>query len=367
MYILKDLIAYLEQLAPLNLAEDWDNVGLMVGSRQQPIQKVLCALDVNPEVVEEAIECGAQCIITHHPFLFSGLKRIDLDTEKGKLIERLLSHSISVYSLHTNFDSAPGGLNDFLCKQLELKNCQVLEGNHKEAFYKGVVYVPTSHYEKVREVIITHNSCQLGTYRGCTFTSEGEGTFMPLTGSHPYIGGEGELEKVAEKKIEWLCKASELQRLLQLIRQVHPYEEVAFDVYEMKHLHEVYGLGRYGELEASLPFNAFIEKVKKAFHIEKLRSTVLPNEQPIYRVALCSGSGASLMQKAAKVADVYITGDMKFHEAQEAQRLGLPVLDVGHYASENGAMAYLGQKLSEAFSDLQVDVSKVNAETLHIL
>ncbi|PHV71066.1 Nif3-like dinuclear metal center hexameric protein [Sporanaerobium hydrogeniformans] len=367
MYILKDIMTYLEQLAPLKLAEKWDNVGLMLGSRRQSVQKVLCALDVNEEVVEEAIKSRVQCIITHHPFFFSEIKCVDLDTKKGMLIAQLLSHSISVYSMHTNFDSAPSGLNDFLCTQLGLKNCQVLQITGRDSLYKGIVYVPETHYEKVREAIITHNPYKLGMYTGCTFTSQGEGTFKPLEGSHPYIGKQQQLEKVAEKKIEWLCRASDLQALLAVVREVHPYEEVAFDVYKMQHLEEVYGLGRYGELERPVTFEAFLEKVKYVFNIKQLRSTQLTFEKPIQRVAICSGSGASFLTRAAQVADLYITGDMKFHEAQEAKSLGLCVLDVGHYASENGAMAYLGQKLSETFENLEVVISKVHAETLHIL
>lgn len=362
---LKEIIEVLEDFAPKYLAESWDNVGLMVGKVDSDVQKVLCALDLNHEVIDEAIHLGVTCIITHHPFLFKPIRCIDLETAQGQIIEKLIKHQISVYAMHTNYDIAEGGLNDYLANQLGLKNIQVLDKTYEEKLYKGIIYVPSSHLDEVRKVIIKSMTCNIGNYTGCTFSTKGEGTFIPLEGSAPYIGGTGCLEKVNENQLSFMGTYKEVEQIIESVKKVHPYEEVAADIYLLENMKKVYGIGRYGELETGMSMSDFIEKVKIFFKIEHVRVTDV-RERIIKRVAICSGSGSAYIKCAGAVADVYLTGDLKFHEGQLARSLGLTVVDIGHYASEQIALTPIGSCIQNAFPMCEVHYSKVNGETIFI-
>ena len=362
---LKEIINILEAFAPPHLAESWDNVGLMIGNMSCDVQKVLCALDLNQEVIEEAIHLGVTCIVTHHPFLFKPIRSIDLESMQGQMIEKLIRHGISVYSMHTNYDITEGGLNDYLANQLGLKHIQILDNTYEEKLYKGVIYVPCSHLEQVRDVVIKNMTCDIGEYAGCTFSSLGEGTFIPLEGSKPYIGETGSIEKVNENQLSFIGTYQEVSRIIEEVKKVHPYEEVAVDVYLLENMSKVYGIGRYGELEEALSLEEFIKKVKQFFNIEHVRVTDL-KERFIKRVAICSGAGSDYIKCAAKVADVYLTGDLKFHEGQMARALGITVVDVGHYASEQIALTPIGDCIQKTFPTCEVYYSKVNGETLFI-
>lgn len=362
---LKEIIKVLEEFAPSYLAESWDNVGLMVGNASNDVQKVLCALDLNHEVIDEAIHLGVTCIVTHHPFLFKPVRSIDLETTQGQMIEKLIKHQIAVYSMHTNYDIAQGGLNDYLAEQLGLKQIQVLSKTYEEKLYKGVIYVPCSHLEQVRDVVIKNMTCDIGKYGGCTFTNQGEGTFIPLEGSNPYIGETGCVKKVNENQLSFIGTYQEVTRIIEAAKKVHPYEEVAADVYLLENMKKIHGIGRYGELEEALSLEAFIAKIKLFFDLEHVRVTDL-KERMIKRVAICSGAGSEYIKCAAKVADVYLTGDLKFHEGQMAKALGVTVIDVGHYASEQAALTPIGNCIQNAFPTCEIYYSKVNGETLFI-
>lgn len=362
---LEELIRVLEEFAPKYLAESWDNVGLMVGSPSSEVRKVLCALDLNEEVIAEAISEGVDCIVTHHPFIFSPMKQLNYDSGQGKMIYQLMKHHISVYSMHTNYDIAEGGLNDYLAEKLEVKETKVLDVTFEEKLYKGIIYVPCTHLEEVRQAVINHMKCDIGNYAGCTFSNPGEGTFIPLEGSSPYIGDLGRLEKVKESQISFMGTYAEVQHIIEKAKKVHPYEEVAVDIYALENMKKSYGIGRYGILEEAISMDEFIEKVKSFFNIQYVRVTDT-KDRMVKRVAICSGAGSSFIAKAAQVADVYITGDLKFHEGQMAKSMGLTVVDVGHYASESIALSPIGECIQKALSECEVVYSKVNGETLFI-
>ncbi|MBE6022721.1 MAG: Nif3-like dinuclear metal center hexameric protein [Cellulosilyticum sp.] len=363
---LNEIMCELERFAPTYLAESWDNVGLMVGSPSQDVSKVLCALDLNEAVIEEAIYHKVDCIVTHHPFLFKALKRINLDDIQGRMIAKLIEHKISVYSMHTNYDITWGGLNDDLAQGLGLEHVKLLETTYEEQLYKCIIYVPTSYAEAVREAIIASMTTQIGDYAGCTFTaSEGEGTFIPLEGSNPYLGKKGELEKAKECQVSFMGTNAEIQHILSEVKAVHPYEEMAVDVFALTNMKKTYGIGRYGTLKDPVTLEEWIQKVKDYFNIEYLRITD-PTPRNIQKVAICSGAGSMYIAKAAKVADVYITGDLKFHEGQMAKNLGLVVMDVGHYASEQIALKPIGRRIQQKFTECEVLYSQVNGETLFI-
>lgn len=363
---LKEIIKALEQLAPTYLAESWDNVGLMVGSPSQEVQKVLCALDLNEAVVDEAIQQKVQCIVTHHPFLFKAIKHINLDQTQGRMIAKLIQNGIAVYSMHTNYDVAWGGLNDELAQGLGLEDVQLLEKTYEEPLYKCIIYVPETHYKELREAVVQHMETTIGNYLGCTYTSAvGEGTFIPLEGSQPFIGQRGVLEKVKECQLSFMGTQAEIQHIMEVVKSVHPYEEIAVDQFKLENVKKSYGVGRYGRLKEAVSLEAWLDQVKTYFKVSKVKVTDLAPKK-IQTVAICSGSGSDYIARAAKVADVYITGDLKFHEGQMAQALGITVIDVGHYASEQIALAPIGRKIKQCFKDCEVLQSKVDGETLHI-
>lgn len=364
---LKELIEKLEELAPPYLAESWDNIGLMVGDPNQQVSRVLYALDLNEAVIEEALHHQVQCIVTHHPFIFRPLKQINLASCEGKIIAKLLQANMAVYSMHTNYDITWGGLNDELAAMLGLLETKVLETTYEEPLYKCVIYVPVTHYEVVREVVTQQMTTTIGNYLGCTYTSgEGEGTFMPLVGSSPYLGQQGQLEKVKERQVSFMGTNLEINHILKLVKSVHPYEEIAVDVFKLENVKRSYGIGRYGKLKEPVSLERWLEQVKTLFKVTHVKVTDCSSKM-IQKVAICSGAGSDYIVPASQVADVYLTGDLKFHEGQLAQQLGLIVVDVGHYASEQIGLAPIARKIEQCFGkDCVVIESKVNGETLHI-
>ncbi|MGL5677308.1 MAG: Nif3-like dinuclear metal center hexameric protein [Cellulosilyticaceae bacterium] len=365
MHSVREVVDFCHRLAPPYLAEGYDNVGLLIGDPTHSVEKILCALDLNEEVVAEAIQMNASCIITHHPFLFKAIKRIDTSTAEGRIIKALMVHDISLIAMHTNLDTATGGINDFLAEQFNLKETKPLKITYTRPMYKVSVYVPVTHEEQVRQAIIQWNPTTIGNYQGCTFTTAGMGTFLPLEGSKPSVGSVGALEKVSEVKIECMIDSNELTTLLQIIKEVHPYEEMAYDVYRLEHLSAKEGIGRWGFRE-DISLEALIQKAKDVFKIGHVR-VIGDTKELIQRIAICSGSGSSFLYDAAGVAQVYVTGDMTFHEAQAAVRAGIVVLDVGHYASENIAMPLIKHYLEEKIPGLEVACSQVNGEVFKVL
>lgn len=365
MYTVNQIVDALNAFAPPKLAESWDNVGLMIGSKKQVVDKVLCALDVNLEVIDEAIREGAQIIVTHHPLLFKPISSIDYETPMGKMIQKLIKHDIAVFSMHTNFDIVAGGINDYLAEKIGLTHTMPLEVTSSKTLQKLAVYVPRTHYEQVRETLIRFNTCTIGQYTGCTFSSEGIGSFVPMEGSNPYVGEADQLEIVDEVKLECMIESDSLNAIIKEIKKVHPYEEIAYDVYNLEHMRVEEGIGRVGDCEP-IAIEHLIQKLKNIFNIPYVRLVAKENKM-ISRIALCSGSGGSFIGAAAKKADLYITGDVSFHQGQEALSKNLVVIDVGHYASENIAMKLIESYLSNYFKDIQVNCSKINGETFQTL
>lgn len=365
MYTLEEVINSLETLAPTYLAEKWDNVGLLVGSRKQRVKKIICALDINLKVIKEAIDQKVDCIITHHPFIFKPLTKLDFDTPKGEMIRLLVQNNIAVYSMHTNWDIAQGGINDLLSEELDMQDIKPLEITQAKAINKLVIYAPKSCEQDLRTIIVQHNMCTIGNYKGCTFTTEGLGSFVPLEGSRPYIGKQGSCEMVEEIKLECMVYAKDIALLMQEVAKVHPYEEIAYDVYELEHLKKYEGIGRYGKVKP-INFEDLVTKIKQIFNIPYVR-VIGKSPHKIQRLSICSGSGSEFITQAAKVSEVYITGDVKFHEGQMALEQGLVIIDVGHYASENKAIPFLRDYLTQNFKSLEVLCSEVDGEVFQVL
>lgn len=358
-----EVFKVLEDWAPRYLAYEWDNVGLQVGSYNQQANKVMVTLDVLESVVDEAIEKDVNLIIAHHPMLFKPLKRINLENNHGRLIQKLISNNITVYASHTNLDIAAGGVNDLLAEPLNLSSVTPLIDTHHENLFKIVVFAPISHMKPVMDALNESGAGHIGNYSHCTFQTEGQGTFKPLEGTTPFIGTENQLEKVNEIKIETIVTQNKLSTAIQDMIHAHPYEEVAYDIYPLYNKGQVSGLGRLGRLSEKMSLRNFVEQVKKAYAVPFVRVTGDPDKK-IETVAVLGGSGEKYVLSAKRQgADVYITGDMTFHVAQEAEQQGLAIIDPGHHIEKvmkQGVKNYLSEKLQN--KDIEIITSEIDTE-----
>ena len=357
-----DVIKVMEKIAHPKHAEGWDNVGLQIGSPDSQVEKVLVTLDVNLAVVEEAKKHGVDLLVVHHTPMFKPVPQIRWDRPQGKIIQELIKNNINLYCAHTNLDSSPWGVNEVLAKKFELQEVEVLSPNWQEDFLKLAVFVPIGYEDKVRSALGKAGAGWIGNYSDCTFQVKGTGTFRPLEGTNPFIGEKDKLEKVDEYRLETIIPREKLNQVLEALFQAHPYEEVAYDLYPLANKGQSTGLGRVGLLPEEITFQELIEKVADILQINSLRYVGDLNSR-VKKVALCGGSGASLITLALKHgAHVYITGDIKYHEAQEAESLGLKLIDAGHFATEQPVIQVVADFLKENLPEINVFTSQINTD-----
>lgn len=353
----QEIVQIIEEIAPRWLAEDWDNCGWQIGDPQAEVTTVLLTLDVDATVVQEAIEKDIHLIISHHPLLMKGMKSIRLDEPSGALVANLIKNNIGVYSAHTNLDSAVGGVNALLAQRLGLQEVEVLHPSKAEKYFKLAVFVPVDQAEAVQQAITQAGAGWIGNYSECTFQVEGTGSFRPLEGTNPYIGKQGQLEKVEEVRLETIVPQTRVKTVLQAMLQAHPYEEVAYDLYPLENQGTAkVGLGRIGSLSETISLADFIIKVKEVLGLASVKVGG-GMWQDLRRVAVCGGSGAELWPVAiAKGADLFITGDIKYHTAKDMLAAGLKFIDAGHFATEHLIMPELQKKLLDACQQKNLSV-----------
>ncbi|ABR49134.1 protein of unknown function DUF34 [Alkaliphilus metalliredigens QYMF] len=367
----KEIVGLVEGLAPQHYAMKWDHVGLQVGDPEAVVNKVLVCLDLTQAVLKEAIEKEVQLIITHHPFLFTPLKKVIKTDIKGSMVFKAIQNGISIYSVHTNIDVARDGLNDSIAKRIGLQEITILQETYYEKLLKLVVFVPKTHEEQLAQAIGIAGAGHIGNYSHCSFRTEGMGAFMPLEGTNPYIGQQDVLERVEEVRLETILRGSQLKTVLKNMMVAHPYEEVAYDLYPLENKGEAVGLGRMGRLEKPITLSEFIQKLKGLFEISSIR--VVGNlRDSIERVCVLNGSGADFIDHAIRAGcDCMITGDVKYHDAQDALEQGFSVIDLGHFESEKhfGSLVatYLEERLAEAGSEVEVLTSTIDINPFQIL
>lgn len=354
----REITNKIEERYPLNLAEDYDNVGLLIGSYQKKIGRILVCLEIDNRVVDEAIKKNIDMIITHHPIIFKPIKRIIDDSYITSVIIKLIRSGINVYALHTNFDNADGGMNDILAERIGLQNIHYLSDNKKEALYKVAVYVPVSHEEAVRNALFNAGAGHIGNYSSCSFNIYGKGTFIPLEGTSPYIGKRGKLEKVDEVKIETIVKKEDLERVIDSMLKAHPYEEAAYDIYELNNS-IIYGTGRYGTLKEEMSFKDFCSYLKQKLNIPYVNAAG-DMERIVQKVSIVGGAGTEFIKDSIKKGcDVFVTGDIKHHEAIDALNSGINIVDGSHYFTEVVALPYIAEFISSSFN-IECNVTEVN-------
>lgn len=330
----RDLFQLMDIWAPKTLAYDWDPIGMQVGSGTDETKNILTTLDVTEAVVEEAIKKDANLIIAHHPLLFKAVQHLDMNTPKGRVVQQLIKHDITVYAAHTNLDVAKNGVNDLLCQAIGLETTGNLLPVSSERLFKLVVYVPTTHTDVVKEALGKAGAGHIGNYSHCTFQTDGTGSFKPLEDANQFIGEKSSLAKVEEHRVETIVTEVDLPQVIQAMTIVHPYEEVAHDIFPLHQKGKENGLGRVGYLADEMTLATLCQKVKTSFSLDGLRFVGNP-EQKVRKVAVLGGSGEKYVQQAiAQKADVYLTGDISFHVAQDAQEMGLNLIDPGHHVEE---------------------------------
>jgi dinuclear metal center YbgI/SA1388 family protein len=329
----KEIFKYLEEWAPKGIAWDKDNVGLQVGNPERKIKNILISLDLNEDVIENAIRENCNLIITHHPLLFYPLRNLDFSRDKtSKMIEKLVKNNIALYSAHTNLDFTMHGVSYQLAKRLTLRNIKFLN-NLSENQLKLSVFVPLTHVNKVAEAIHQAGAGVIGEYTNCSFRTNGTGTFKGSGKSNPSIGKKGATEFVEEVRLEVLVNNWKIKDVILSMKKAHPYEEVAFDVFPLKNLNVNYGIGAIGDLNSAMNFKEFLNLVSS-----KLRTTCLRfvngKANSIKKVAVCGGSCGEMLDEAIKQkADAFVTADLKYHTFQDAEKKIL-LIDAGHYETE---------------------------------
>lgn len=342
---LQDLIGHLNSHYPQNLAEDWDNVGLQVGDPKQKINKTMIALDPTLSTIQSAIEQQCQALITHHPLIFKPLKKISNDNETGQILFEAIRNGLAIICIHTNLDHAADGLNDWLASALNIELYKPLLIPKSGDLIKLVVFVPPEAIDNLSSTLFNAGAGHVGRYDKCSFRQEGVGTFRANEDCKPYNGDIGEHVQAKEIRLETIVPRALTSRVVAKMIKAHPYEEVAYDLIPLNNQRCDIGLGRIGTINTKKSLLDFANDCKQALGCPGLR-IVGDTTKSVCKVAVCGGSGAMLIREAARQgADVLVTGDIKYHEAQTAQSLGLALIDAGHFATEQLMAQALARKL----------------------
>lgn len=360
-----DIVQYLNAFAPYTYQESYDNSGLLVGDAQKEVTGIVVALDCTEAVVEEAVAMGANVVLTHHPLIFKGLKRLTGSNYVERTVIKAIQHDVALLAIHTNLDNVFFGVNHMIGSQLGLQQMRILAPKDAVLFKLGV-FVPADAAETVRNAMAEAGAGQIGNYDSCSFSVAGSGRFRPGDEAQPYIGESGKLEVVSEERIEVVVNQHALSAVERAMKNAHPYEEVAYDVVAMRNTNEYIGSGMVGELAEPMEVHAFLQFVKAQFGCGVIRFTQ-PHRETIRKVAVCGGSGGFLLKDAIRAgADVFITADYKYHEFFDADQK-IVIADIGHFESEQFTSHLLVDKLTKKFTTFAVRLTNVNTNPINYL
>jgi dinuclear metal center YbgI/SA1388 family protein len=358
MVTVANVVAFLDQLAPRDLAAEWDNLGLLLGDGVAEVRRVMTCLTVTPDSAAEAVEAGAQLVVTHHPVLFRAVKRLTAATPEGRTLLSLIRGGVAVYSAHTAFDNTAGGINDVLARRLGLVEVRPLRQREASRQCKIVVFVPDKDLTRVSDALFAAGAGHIGQYSECSFRLSGTGTFFGSDATNPTVGQKGRREEVSEWRLEALCPEDAVEQAVAAMRRAHSYEEPAYDVYPLRPGASPLGAGRVGRLPRPAPLAELAETVKKELNA-KLVQTVGEPGRTVERVAVACGSGGDLLRDAVRSrADALLTGELRFHDYLAAQAQGLGLLLPGHYATERCGVEELAGVLQRKWADLEVWTSR---------
>ncbi|MVZ63197.1 Nif3-like dinuclear metal center hexameric protein [Sphingobacterium humi] len=360
---IKDITQFLEGLAPLNYQESYDNSGLLVGDPNQEVSKALISLDCTEEVVEDAIQKGCNLIISHHPIVFSGLKKLNGKNYVERTVIKAIKNNIALYAIHTNLDNIEGGVSSKMADTLGLENQAILRPK-QGLLKKLVVYVPRTHVDEVRAALFDAGAGHIGDYDQCSYNTAGYGTFRPLEGANPSIGSVGAQERVEETKIELIYPSQLERQILVAMFASHPYEEVAYHIITLDNTHSYVGSGAIGNLPEPMEASAFYALLKDKFKLKVIRHTK-SLDKPISRVAVCGGAGGFLLSDAIRSgADIFITADYKYHEFFDAEGK-IIIADIGHFESEQFTQELLLDIIQKKFANFAVLLTEIDTNPIN--
>lgn len=351
-----NLVQWLEERAPLRYQESYDNSGLLVGDVNASITGILCCLDADEEVLKEAVSRGCNVVVSHHPLIFKGLKRLTGRTETERAVAFAVRNDVAIYAGHTNWDSIAGGVSFSLGRRLGLQNQTVMMPRSGELL-QLVVYVPGDFAHEVVEAAFAAGAGGIGNYDQCHFSSEGTGTFRPLPGANPFTGSEGVREEVREQRLEFVLPASRKDAVRRAIWDAHPYEEVAHSWLQLENSWSEVGYGAVGILPEEMSLGDFLAMTASVLGADSVRYSTASLDRKVRKIAVCGGAGAEFIGSAAATgADVYVTGDAKYHGFQDTPG-GIVLVDVGHGESERPFVEDWAEAIRSKFVTFAVLIS----------
>ncbi len=361
----KSICELIEEVAPLALQESFDNAGLLVGDSQMEVTSALVCIDITDEVIDEALHKKCNLIISHHPLIFTGLKRITGQNEVQRCVAKAIKNDIAIYAAHTNLDNVLEGVSGRMAEKIGLKNVRILQPK-QNVLLKLVTYVPKIHSFAVREALFNAGAGQIGNYDLCSFNSDGTGTFKATKNAQPFVGKIDELHSEAETKIEVILPDYLKYKVLDALISSHPYEEPAYDFIPLRNAWNQVGAGVIGELEVAEDELKFLNRMKEIFNVPTIRHTQLLGKK-IKRIAVCGGSGSSFLNDAILAkADVFISGDFKYHEFFEADNRIL-IADIGHFESEQFTKDIFFEIITKKMPTFAVQISDSKTNPINYL
>ncbi len=360
---IQKILDYIEELAPLSYAEDFDNVGLLMGDSNQEVTNILVTLDTLEATIDEAITKNCNLIVSFHPIIFKGLKSITGKNYVERVVLKAIKNNIAIYATHTSLDNVKNGVSGKMAEVFGLENIEVLMPKSK-MIKKLKTYVPHDYAENIRKALFKVGAGHIGNYENCSFSAEGIGTYLPNENANPSIGSIGKLQEESETAIGVYFEKYQESKVLKALFQAHPYEEVAYEVTTLDNQHQDIGLGVYGDLPNSITEDDFLKKLKLSFKTTNIRHSVLL-KKPIKKIALLGGSGSFALANAIGVgADAFVSADFKYHDFFGAENK-LLIADIGHYESEQFTKNLLVDYLTKKFTNFAVILAETNTNPIY--
>ena len=362
---IKDIIHSLENWAPPALAESYDNVGLLVGDKNKETSGILISLDCTEKVVQEAIGLGCNLVISHHPLIFGGIKKLTGSNYVERTIELAIKNDIALYAIHTNLDNVHYGVNKRIADRIGLIDTRILSPKSGR-LQKLSFFVPETSLVEVREAIFDAGGGRIGKYYDCSFNTKGIGTFTAGIGANPTLGEIGKKQNESEIRVEILVPDYMSSAAIAAMKKAHPYEEVAYYLQSLENTHQDIGSGMIGKLNEPMKAIDFMAMLKEKMDLKVIKCTDLVKEE-VETIAVCGGSGSFLLRDAIRQkADVFITSDFKYHEFFDAED-SVIIADIGHYESERFTIDLIAEKLSKKFRTFATHLTKVNTNPIHYI
>jgi dinuclear metal center YbgI/SA1388 family protein len=363
--IIKDITDYLEELAPLNYAEDFDNVGLLIGNYSDSVTGVLVTLDTLEKTVEEAITKKCNLIVSFHPIIFGGIKKLNGNSYVERVVLKAIQNDIAIYATHTALDNSKNGVSAKISEVLGLKNNKILLPK-KGILKKLTTFVPIENAEKLRNALFNAGAGNIGNYDRCSFNIDGEGTYRGNQNSNPSIGKKGENHTENETQISVIYESKNEATILASLQKNHPYEEISYHLLTTENVHQNIGMGMIGDLPTEMEENEFLLFLKERMKTACIRHSNLINKK-IKKVAVLGGSGSFAISDAIKAgADAYVSADFKYHEFFKAENK-IILADIGHYESEQFTKNLLVDYLTKKFSNFAIVLSEESTNPIYYI